>query len=187
MKKKGEYGYLRDRKLLQAGKCLFVLAGIVILLMIGYHVTETRNNIMTVMAIVSALPLANAAVILFAALPYGSRPKEEYERIRELTGDGILDTELVMTRGNGKAISIDYAYVHPEGVFLFTADAGLDTEAAILHMQEILVNHNLYPKITIEKNLGRYEAKLKELEPVHREDCEERLLEIEGVLQAISL
>lgn len=186
-KNKGDYGYFNYRKMIQMLKCLFVLAGMVILILIGYSVTHTRKNVMTVVAIVSALPLANAAVILFTALPYHSRPKEEYEEVKAVAGDGLLSTELLLTRGSGKSFLIDYAYIHPEGVLLYTTDTGLKEEDVITHIKEIMVNHELYPNIKIYKNLKKFQLRIKDLAPVHRRDCDEELLKIEGVLHAISI
>ncbi len=186
-KNKGSYGYFAYRKKIQMLKCLFVLAGIIILLLIGYFATHSKKNLMTVVAIVSSLPLANAAVVLFTALPYRSRPAEEYETVKELAGDGLLSTELLLTRGSGKSFLIDYAYVHPKGLFLYTTDGALKEEEVIAHIQGIMVNHELYPKIKVYKNLKKYQLCIKDLEPVNRGNCEEVLLKIEGVLHAISI
>ncbi len=186
-KDKGSYGYFAYRKKIQLLKCLFILAGIIILLLIGYFAAHSRKNLMTVAAIVSALPLANEAVVLFAALPYHSRPREEYETVKALAGDGLLSCELLLTRGNGKSFLMDYAYVHPTGLFLYTGDAALKEEEAAEHIQGIMVNHELYPKVRIYKNLKKFQLCIKDLEPVHRSDCEDTLLKIEGVLHAISI
>ncbi len=184
---KGDYGYLAYRKKIQLLKCLLLLAGIVILLLIGYFATHSRKNLMTVIAIVSALPFANEAVVLLTAMPYHSRPKEEYEKVLDAAGEGLLSTELVLTRSSGKNFLIDYAYVHPSGVFLYTTDETLKEGEAIDHIKGIMVNHELYPKLKIYKNLKKYQLCIKDLEPVHRSDCAEELLKIEGVLHAISI
>lgn len=186
-KNKGDYGYFTYRKKIQLFKCLLLLAGIVILLLIGYFATHSKKNLMTVIAIVSALPFANEAVVLFTAMPYRSRPKEEYDKVRELAGDGLLSTELLLTRGSGKSFLIDYAYVHPSGVFLYTTDGALKENEAADHIQGIMVNNELYPKIKVYKNLKKYQLCIKDLAPVHRSDCDEELLKIEGVLHAISI
>ena len=184
---KGTYGYFQRRKWMQTAKCLLVLLGMGILLAIGYHTTHTRKNMMTVIAIVSALPFSNAAVILFTVLPYHARPKEEYGAVKTLAGDGVFSTELLLTRSTGKNFLVDYAYVHPRGVFLYTTNAALQEKEAIAHIKEILAGHGLHTEIKIDKNLEQYQTHLKALEPVHRCDCAEELLKIEGVLHAISI
>ena len=185
--RKGQYGYFRRRKQVQAAKSLLVLAGMAVLLAIGYHETHTRNNIMTVLAIVSALPLAHGVVAWLAVLPYHARPEAEYEQVRQCAGDGVFSAELLLTRPNGRSFLVDYAYVHPKGVFLYTSDRTVQEKELAAHLQSLLSGHGLHPSIQLDKQLHQYQARLRALEPVHRRDCPEELLRIEGVLHAVSI
>ena len=72
---KGHYGYIRARKKTLLIRTIILFLGVFILLAMGVALTHTKKNLLTVAAIVSVLPAANQAVVLFALLPYHGREK----------------------------------------------------------------------------------------------------------------
>ena len=77
---KGHYGYIRRRKKNLSIKVGILAAGIIGLLVLGYVTLGTKNNWLTIVAILTVLPTANLAVVLAALLPYKGRPMEEYQQ-----------------------------------------------------------------------------------------------------------
>ena len=63
---KGHYGYIRARKKTLLIRTIILFLGVFILLAMGFALTHTKKNLLTVAAIVSVLPAANQAVVLFA-------------------------------------------------------------------------------------------------------------------------
>lgn len=185
--KKGHYGYLRRKKkrlMLQVGVILF---GIIVLLVMGYISTKTRKNLLTIVAVVSVLPLANLLVVLIAVWKYQSRPKDEYDAVVAAVGNGILDTELIMTSKTEKAMEINYVYIHERGVFCYSADKKLDAKKAEAYMQDYLKQNDLETTVFLIKDWKNYMNRLKTLEPEDRKTCDETLLRIEGVLRNLAI
>ena len=185
--RKGSYGYLSRRKRQLWIHIGIVLAGIVILLALGIWTTGTRKNLLTIVAVVSVLPLANEAVVLIAVWKYHSRPKEEYDRVRSLVGNGLLNTELIVTSRTEKAMEIAYAYIHEKGVFCFCPDKNLDRRKAEEYLKGFLENNDLQYDVFVFRDLKRFLERLEELSPEDRNTCEEDLLRAEGVIRAIAV
>ena len=95
--KKGHHGYIKRKKRLLLGEVLGLLIGIIGLVVIGVVTTGSRKNLLTVVAMVSVIPMVNQLVILIALWKYQPCPDKEYEQVASIVGKGILDTELVIT------------------------------------------------------------------------------------------
>lgn len=102
--KKGHHGYIKRKKRLLLGEVLGLLIGIIGLVVIGVVTTGSRKNLLTVVAMVSVIPMVNQLVILIALWKYQPCPDKEYEQVASLVGKGILDTELVITSKTDKVI-----------------------------------------------------------------------------------
>ena len=120
--KKGHHGYIKRKKRLLLGEVLGLLIGIIGLVVIGVVTTGSRKNLLTVVAMVSVIPMVNQLVILIALWKYQPCPDKEYEQVASLVGKGILDTELVITSKTDKSFLIDYACIHEKGVFCYCSD-----------------------------------------------------------------
>ena len=86
-RKKGEYGYRNAHQHMEIGKVLFGIAAILVQLG-ARHFTdqEAMKNILTVMAILSALPTANVAAPLLASIKYRTPSRSFYEQLRRMKG-----------------------------------------------------------------------------------------------------
>ena len=184
---KGHYGYLKHRKRGLLIRGLILLAGIIVLFLTGYLTLGTRNNWLTIFAVLTALPMAMQFATLFAILKYKGRPEEEYREIREITGNGVLDTEILVSNKNGKPIELPYAYFHENGIFLWTPDTKADIPASEEYLHNFLRLQEADGPVTILTDLNQYKKRLSLLPPSDRESCDELLLRQEGVLRAISM
>ena len=61
--KKGHHGYIKRKKRLLLGEVLGLLIGIIGLVVIGVVTTGSRKNLLTVVAMVSVIPMVNQLVI----------------------------------------------------------------------------------------------------------------------------
>ena len=120
--KKGHHGYIKRKKRLLLGEVLGLLIGIIGLVVIGVVTTGSRKNLLTVVAMVSVIPMVNQLVILIALWKYQPCPDKEYEQVASIVGKGILDTELVITSKTDKSFLLDYACIHEKGVFCYCSD-----------------------------------------------------------------
>ncbi|MGN0297882.1 MAG: hypothetical protein ACI4C1_01630 [Lachnospiraceae bacterium] len=185
---KGHYGYLSYKKKIEIVKMLVILLGIVILFVAGYMTTHTRKNLLTVAAVVSVLPLANLIVPFIALLPFKGRPREEYEEIRKIVGEGLLNVELVITAHDEKPFGVDYVYIHPDGIFCYSTQKNFKADALKKHLKTMIEGNDLHtPGIYTFQNYKKFERRLGALSPISREDCDEELLKIEGVVRALAI
>lgn len=184
---KGHHGYIRKRKKTLSIMVGLLSAGIIGLVLLGYLTLGTKNNWLTIVAILSVLPTANLAVVLFALLPHKGRPKEEYEEVADIVGDGVLDTELVVTSKSDKNMEIDYAYFHEEGVFCYTVNTAMDVKRTEEYLKGMLKTNGVSSNVKVFTDWKAYKKRLRSLEPCSRKTCDEKLLKMEGVFRAISL
>jgi hypothetical protein len=166
---------------------LVLLLGVGAIVLIGVLLTGSTKNLLTIAAALTAIPFAMQFVSFVALIPYKERPEEEFERIRKLTGTGVLDTELVIANKDGKSFDIPYAYVHEQGVFCFTPNEKQNTEKTAEYIRNFLRLNSCDFPVHVYSNMRTFEKKLKSLPPSDRDTCDEKILQAEGVLHAISM
>lgn len=184
---KGHHGYIRARKRNLSIMVGILTAGIIGLVLLGYFTLGTKNNWLTIVAILSVLPTANLAVVLFALLPYKGRPKEEYEQVEAIVGEGVLDTELVITSKTDKNMEINYAYFHESGIFCYTINKNMNVKRTEEYLKTMLKNNEVAFDVKVFTDWKAFLRRLRSLEPSSRKTCDEKLLQMEGVFRAISL
>lgn len=112
---KGEYGYLTMRKKRLGIATLLCLCMVAAFFFVGYLTTKTRNNILTIMAILSALPTAKFAASFLALLPYPCASLEQYRKVCEHAKGVRILTDLVITTGE-KTLPTLFVAVHNSSV-----------------------------------------------------------------------
>lgn len=182
---KGHYGYIKYRKKSLMLRTGILAAGVIALFAMGYAATGNRNNLLTVVSIVTVLPTVNQLVVLLAIWPFSGRERPEYEEVAAIIQNGVLDAELVITSRENKTMQLDYAYIHSDGVYCYSQKG--DAKKLESHLSKMLKDNGLHVKIRIFQQWKPFLACLKGLEPEDRDTCNERLLKIEGVLRALSI
>ena len=175
--KKGHHGYIKRKKRLLLGEVLGLLIGIIGLVVIGVVTTGSRKNLLTVVAMVSVIPMVNQLVILIALWKYQPCPDKEYEQVASIVGKGILDTELVITSKTDKSFLLDYACIHENVSEKKTAE----------YIKSFMKANDLKTDIFVIRDWKNYLNRIRELEKWDRASCDEKLLKIEGVLRGIAI
>lgn len=109
---KGEYGYIKKRKLQQLFLAiLMALIGLAIY-GVGYVVNDFhRNNICLILGILMVLPGAKFLTTYILLLPFHTPDKEEYGQMSEVVKDkGLFWSDLVIT-STEHAMNLDYLYI----------------------------------------------------------------------------
>ena len=185
--RKGHHGYIKRKKRLLLIEVLVMLIGIIGLVVIGVVTTGSRKNLLTVVAIVSVIPMVNQLVILVALWKYQPRPDKEYEQVAALVGKGILDTELVITSKTDKSFLLDYACIHEKGVFCYCSDKNVSEKKVADYIKSFMKANELKTDIFVIRDWRNYLNRIRELEEWDRSTCDEKLLRIEGVLRGIAI
>ena len=184
---KGHYGYIGYRKkrlLLQALILLLGMAGFIVL---GYYITGSNKNLFTLVAVMTAIPMVMQIVQLIAISRFHSRPEEEYQKVRELAGNGLLNTDLVIANKDGPSYDIGYAYVHSGGILLYCANEKLDIAKTEEYIRNFLRLNECDAPVTVLTDVRVFMKRLKSLPGEDRADVPDELLRQEGVLRAISM
>ncbi|MBR0086684.1 MAG: hypothetical protein IJL98_02975 [Lachnospiraceae bacterium] len=184
---KGHYGYIGRQKRRLIIRSLILLAGAAGLVIIGWIVTKTNKNLLSVAGILTAVPMAMQLAQLIAYSRFHSRSKEEYEKVREITGEGVLDTELVIAKRDGKSIPVNYAVFTEERIIVFTGDATLDLKTYTEYLHTFLRLEQIDCEILLYKELEPFLARLKKEEIPSRKEVSENVLKREGVFRAVSM
>lgn len=141
--KKGQYGYRRYHRRVEI--CKVAIGGALILAQLlcrGLTDSEAARNILTVMAILSVLPVANVASPLLAAWRYKTPTEEFYKKVLAYEEKGPVLYDLVITSREA-LMPIDALLVHPTGVFAYCTAKKLDQAKAEKFFKEMFTGHRL--------------------------------------------
>lgn len=123
---KGEYGYVKYRKKVHTILTVVGFAIIFAIFITGYLICKTKNNIATVMAIVTVLPVAKFAVTLLMVIPYKSPDKKLFDELKSIGSNLIILSDCVMTCKD-KRVYVEFALVTDTCIYCYTQDKKIDT------------------------------------------------------------
>ncbi len=184
---KGHYGYLRQRKrnlFLMTLALVLVIAGIAVY---GLVMRGTTKNWYSIIAAMLVIPMAMQLSTLIPMLKHQDRPREEYDRIRKLSGQAVLDTGLLIAGKNGKAFELNYVLFHENGIYCFSGDESLNPQETAEYLKNYLRLSEVEGEVTVYTNLKSFEKRLQNLPASDRETADDFLLRQEGVFLAISM
>ena len=184
---KGHYGYIYDQKRRLVIRTAVLAAGIIGLVVIGYIVTKTTKNLMSLGGILTAIPMAMQLAQLIAYWKFQGRPEAEYEEIKDIVGEGVLDTDLVIAKRDGKSIPVNYACFTEEEIFCFTEDSSLRIRDYTEYLHTFLRLSKVDCEIRLFNDLNAFKGTIKKQSFPSRSDVSDTVLEREGVFRAISM
>ncbi|MBP5254743.1 MAG: hypothetical protein J6Z23_05095 [Lachnospiraceae bacterium] len=184
---KGHYGYLEARKRQLLIRALVLLAGVTALIVTGILVTGERLNWMTVFGALTAVPMAMQFASFFALTGYRTGPEEEFREVQALTGNGVLDADIVVGNPKGRSYHASYVYFHEDGIFAYTPDMKTAVHEMETYFRNYLRLHECDGPLTVCDQFGLFLKKLKALPPSDRDTVPERVLRQEGVFRAIAM
>lgn len=164
-KNKGEYGYRDYHKKIQTGKVLFGIVMILIQLA-ARSLTDNQpaKNILTVMAILSVLPTANAASPLLASWKYRTPVQDFFHKVCGYEKDYRILYDLIIT-SKDFIMPADAVVVHPLGVYVFCTSAKIDSKQAESFLNEMFIGHKLDPHAKVFKEEKAFFQRIGSLKP----------------------
>ncbi len=162
---KGQYGYRdKNRKMRLSITAVLILAILAQLLARYLTDNQAAKNILTVMAILTVLPMANMASPLIASWKYRTPPKGFYEKVRGYEEKCTIVYDLIVTTKE-QIMPIDAAAVHPGGVYAYCTAPKLDTAKAEKALNALFTANKLSPNVKILQDEHSFLRRLDNLKP----------------------
>lgn len=160
---RGYRAYRRKIQLLEIG----IGAAMIIAQLLARNFTDNQaaKNILTVMAVLMVLPVANVASPFLAAIRCRLPEETFYESIKPYEGRCRILYELIIT-SKEQIIPADAAALHPNGVYLCCTSGKLDKKKAESYLNEMFSAHRLDANVRIFTEAGAFERRLKSLKPM---------------------
>ena len=103
---KGMPGYIKDQKKKRILITILLFGISIAVFLTGYLTTHTRNNLLTIVAILGCLPAARSAVGMIMLLPYRSFEEEKVREV-EAAAAGILSAYDMVLTSSEKVMPVD--------------------------------------------------------------------------------
>lgn len=159
---KGTYGYL-DRNRVQAWKKAGALLAVPVLVFVAaWIIRGTRENVMTVVAIVGCLPGCNQIVRAILASRYSSMDRQLYEETEEARGTLPVLYENVFTAYE-ENYRIDCVAVSGREVVGYASDERVDAGRAAEHIRTMLKMSSYRQNVRIFREKKAFLERLKQL------------------------
>lgn len=151
---KGEYGYLKKRQHTQILKVLIMALIIIGILVTGIIIYKTKNNILTVLAILVVLPAAKMLVNCIMLCRYKATGQEEYEKISAYEDRNKICYDMVLC-AKDKIFNVKIMTVSKKDVLIYTEDKLNNKEEIEKYIASFVrVNgHSIHVKIINDKNM----------------------------------
>lgn len=146
--KKGRPGYIEARKRRYLLWAILEFAVVIAVFAIGYLQTESRLNVLTVVAVVGCLPASKMLVEFIVMVPFKGIDPEQYQEITDKAPLLITAYDLLLTCSE-KLMSVEAVVISEHVVCGYTSNGKTDEKAVAEHIKELLESQN-YEKMTIK-------------------------------------
>ena len=160
--KKGEWGYFQSQKLRRLLVTVLLFAIPVLILVTSGIYFGTRQNIMTIVAMVGMIPAAMSAVNLIMFLLRKSLPEEEYRTLKAHEGDLTVAYEMYMTSEKKNAL-VDCLVICGNEVVGLVTDANTDRRFAQDHLQKMLREEGMRVSVHMLGDIRKFTERMDSL------------------------
>lgn len=186
-KKKGQYGYRDSNRKLRLIIVLVLLAAILLQLSVRYLVKDqATRNILTVMAVLTVLPMANMASPLIASWKYRTAGPAFYQKAAVYESRCTILYDLVLT-SKECIMPMDAIAVHPKGVIAFCSGQKVDPVKAERFLNSMLAGQKLDQNAKVIKDENAFFRRLDNLKPASEYEDDGSLPYVEALLKSLSL
>lgn len=193
---KGTFGYLNRNKIFAWKRAALMLSAPIAIFFAAWIINQTRENVMTVVAVVGCLPGCNQVVRAILASRYSSVDRKFWEEAEAAKGRLPVVYENVFTSYE-KNYYVDCIAVCGREALGYSSDPKLDPQAAAAHIQKMLKSGSYKQQVRILKDQEEFFRQLRTLadtepEPVlihgkgaHPDRTREEM--VAGVMKAFTL
>ena len=135
--RKGEWGYFRAEKIRRLLMTILMFAIPIVILISGILYFKTKNNLMTIVAMVGIIPAAMSFVGLVMVMLRKSLPEEEYRELSAHEGKLTAAYELYFTSEKQNAL-VDCIAICGNEIIGLVTDPKTDARFAAEHLKKML-------------------------------------------------
>lgn len=146
--KKGMPGYIRSQKKKRILITIFLFGISIAIFLTGYLTTHTRNNLLTIVAVLGCLPAARSAVGMILLLPYRSFNQEKVREIESAAPQSCVIYDLVLTSSE-KVMPVDVILVSRHLVCGYASRSKPALSEIESYLHQIFKNSH-YDKVTVK-------------------------------------
>lgn len=186
-KKKGQYGYRDSSRKVRLAIVLVLLAAILIQLVARYLTdNQAARNILTVMAILTVLPMANMASPLIASWKYRTASESFHKKTAAYESRFTILYDLVIT-SKELIMPMDAIAVHPKGVIAYCTGQKVDVAKAEQFLNSMLSAQKLDANAKVIKEESAFFRRLDNLKTAAEYEDDGSLPYVESLLKSLSM
>lgn len=160
---KGNFGYLKEKRNQILIRTILLFGLSLSIFLLGYLSTKSKENILTVVAVLGMLPASKSLVSLILYTKYKSGSQKIYESIQSHVGDLIVAYELVLTTQE-KTYPITAIVAQGNNIVGYTEHEKCEEVGASKHI-ETMLHQQGHKKTTVKifKDLDKFNQRIAQL------------------------
>ncbi len=186
-KEKGQYGY-RDSMWRMRLTITLVLAAAILAQLLARVLTDNQaaKNILTVMAILTVLPMANMASPLLASWRYRTPPEEFRQKLQPYEKSCVILYDLILTTKE-YVLPMDAIAVHPNGIYAYCTAARLDAQKAEKSLNALFTVGQPGMRIRLFREENGFLRRLESLKPQKAAEEDRTVESAVSLLKSLSM
>ena len=166
---KGKFGYTLSHRKGQIIKMSLYIALALAVFLLGLIVTKTTKNVLSIVAIVGALPISKEMVGVI--MSYKRKPMEQavYQQISEKAGNLEQIYELLFTTQE-KSYGVEAAIVEGRDVICYTVDPKCEVTVLQKHLLKMLDANGYKQNVKVYTDLKKFLDRVADLERREKEE-----------------
>ena len=187
--KKGDYAYLNKKKKIEIIKTIILFGIALAVFLTGYLHTGTRNNMLTIVAILGVLPASKSAVSMIMFMRYKAAQGQICEQLKKYGECGIILYDLIFVL-NQQAVKSECVVISGMDIVVYTKHEKLSEVDISKQLKNFLSNQgkgNCAVKVCKGEKSFLEQAKSRLSNAVRDEDIAQKEREIRDKLLAFSM
>lgn len=165
---KGKVGYTLSHRKWQICKTSLYAALALGVFLLGLCTTKTTNNVLTIVAVVGALPVSKELVGVIMSFKRKPMDQKVYAQISEKAGDLEQIYELLFTTSE-KSYAVDAAVIEGRDVICYTADPKCEVTELQKHLVKMLNANDYKENVKIFTDLKKFTDRIGDLKRREKE------------------
>lgn len=166
---KGKIGYTVSHRKWQILKTLLYIALALAVFLLGYLTTKTPKNVLSIVAIIGALPISKEMVGVIMSFKRKPMDKNVYEQISSKAGNLEQIYELLFTTQD-KSYGVEAAIIEGRDVICYTVDPKCEITILQKHLQNMLNANDFKQNVKVYTDLKKFLDRVADLERREKED-----------------